>query len=429
VLILQAVLALTATLSSVVCAQTTPPPTPPTSQSSGLNLHLADRIVPQSRLSGLEGGVWKFQADPKSKSQELGSQTIVRWGSWRGIVDRSAVWLSDGSWLVGEIGWSERGKLTLQNRWLEVPSIPLQRLRGVILTPTASLQEWTELQQAIQSVTGEDDVVWLSDRGRLTGVVDWTSLENSTQLRIKSAGQEVTVPIEEVIAIASSPALFSSTPTASLQIGLNEGSLLNVTEITSSEDNVEIALASDFKVQSLGSQTEFITAVNHLSYPQIANVQQLDQMKPASYRHVADNKLEFNLGVGRGVYGELLRIGQRGNAGIVVHGLALHSRAQVAYLWDKSPGKFLAEVMLAPSAGPTGNALCQVLVARGGNLQTATEFRVSSNSNPKQQSTSHLVDVDITDAQLVVLVVEKADHGQLGDHVQWLDARFFRQNR
>jgi NPCBM/NEW2 domain len=157
-----------------------------------------------------------------------------------------------------------------------------------------------------------------------------------------------------------------------------------------------------------------------LSHSNITNVQQLDQLKPASYRHVSDNQLEYGLGIGRDVNGNPLQFGSRRQSGIAFRGVALHSSARAAYRWDGSPGKFLTEVQLAPTAGRLGSVICKVVLARGGNLQTVSEFSLRAGDGV----TSHLVDIDIDGAQLVVLVVEKADQGQVGDHVLWLDARF-----
>lgn len=384
------------------------------------SLHLTDRIVQNAQLLGREGSSWKFGISTAGVTSTLGVQQIVRWGSWRGIVDRPAVWLSDGSWLAGEVSWRGNESLNLQTRWLNVPAIPLRLVRGVVLTPAASLPDWINLQREMQFAQGEDDIVWLNDQRRLSGVVDWASIENGNLLKISTAGQDVIVPLDNVVAITASPALFDEPAEANARIALGDGSLLNALEIQSTEATTIVSLSSIAQLESLDRTADFIRAITYLSHADINKTQRLDQLKPRSYRHVPEGYLEYALGVGRDVNGHPLKVGSRRRAGIAFYGLALHSSSQAAYAWDRSPGKFLAEVQIAPSASTSGSVTCKVLVARSGNLQTLSEFHLSTrNSAP-----SHMVDIDITNAQLVVLVVEKADHGQFGDHTLWLDARF-----
>lgn len=381
-------------------------------------LHLASRIVQDVRIVGLEDSNWKFTSAGEG-SKEFSSQQLVRWGSWRGAVDRPVVWLSDGSWITGEIDWSENQLLTVRNRWFQVPAIPIRSVRGIVLKPAASILEWVNLQHLLQGAQGEDDVVWLSDQRRLSGVVDWSSLAGSDELKLSSTGQEVTVRLEEVVAIVASPALFGEPTTAAIQIGLSDGSLLNASDIKATDKQTKVTLQSTLALDSLDRTSDFVSAVTYLCASNIANVQQLDQLKPAKYSYVSDSQLEFNLGVGRDVYGNLMQIGSQRRAGLVFSGLALHSSAQATYRWNRSPGRFLAEVRLAESENRLGNVICKVLLVRGGKIETATEFPLSARNAQPQ-----VVDVDLLDAQLVVLVVEKAEQGQFGDHVLWLDARF-----
>lgn len=381
-------------------------------------LHLADQIIGDGKLIGLEESTWKFI--DQANSSAVNSGQVVRWGNWRGVVDRPAVWLDDGSWLVGDLAFNADQRVMVQNRWLNVPSIPLRSVRGVVLTPVASLTEWIGRQQSLYTAEGEGDIVWLKDQRRLVGVIDWTSLESNTQLKVNIAGQNVTIPLEEVVALLSSPALLGAPSTPSVRIGLSDGTLLHVNEVKAVENRVAFSLSSLPQLGSIDLAQDFTAAITLLSYSNVDKVQRLDQLKPISYRHVSDNQLEFALGNGRDVYGNPLQFGRRRQAGIVFSGLALHSSAQAAYRWDSSPGKFLAEVRLAPSVGKIGSVVCKVLLARHGNLQNVSEFSLRADDH----SASQLVEIDISDAQLVALVVEKADRNQIGDHVFWLDARF-----
>jgi hypothetical protein len=113
------------------------------------------------------------------------------------------------------------------------------------------------------------------------------------------------------------------------------------------------------------------------------------------------------------------------SVGIIDRGLATHSSSQVAYRLDGNEKKFLSEVVLArPTDGADerlGSAACQVMLARAGKLQQVASFSLDrSDSSPKP------ISVDISGAQLLVLVTEQADFDQYGDHVLWLEARIAR---
>jgi hypothetical protein len=61
------------------------------------------------------------------------------------------------------------------------------------------------------------------------------------------------------------------------------------------------------------------------------------------------------------------------------------------------------------------------MLARGGKLQQVATFNLD-----RSETSAKPVDVDISGAQLLVLVTEEADFAQYGDHVLWLDARIAR---
>ncbi len=132
--------------------------------------------------------------------------------------------------------------------------------------------------------------------------------------------------------------------------------------------------------------------------------------------------MNWPLGKNRDLLGRPLLQRTSDGVGIVDRGLATHSASQVAYRLDGKPAKFLAEVVMAlPSEGAAeelGNAVCQVLLARNGKLQSAAKIQLD-----RLQPQSQRVEVDLSDAQLLVLVTEQDDYSQFGDHILWLDAR------
>lgn len=387
------------------------------------SLHLADKGFQVTKLTGIQGKQFEFSVTTSLGNQTVTTQQVVRWGSWRGIVGSQAVWMSDGSWLSGQVQLSNRTQLRLQSKWLNLPELPFRSIRAVVFTPTASLADWIAMEQTLKSFKGENDVIWLRDRKQLTGVIELDSLsEDAKELSIKVADQKVSVPVEEIAAFAFSPSLFSEVSTEpAVQIGIDDGSLLKAVEFSSADGKANFVLPSLAKVASLDDTNEFARAVTFVEHHPIAKTQRLDQLKPASYRHISDSTLEFDLGINEDVYGKPLVVGTQRHAGIVFHGLAMHGASQVAYRWDRSPAKLLAELHMADPESNLGNALCKVMLVRNVKLETVWEATVSAD--PASRKSCMPFEIDITDAQLVVLVVEKGEQGQLGDHVLWLDAR------
>jgi len=400
-------------------------------------LHLADSIVPFAELQTITPDGWKFAPinRPVDRSE------IVRWGTWPGILKQQAVWLNDGSWLVGEIDDSNGSTLKIDNDWLELPPIDLSIVRGIVVNPPASFSKWLELQQQMLATEGGQDVVWMLNRQRVAGVVRWPNDPNQfQQLTLDSQNQVIAIDFDSVAAIVFSPTLVGPLPVAAKHtIGLSDGSMLRIASISVPDDRaVSIRLLADLELKSVDPPAGFASAVRYIAEG-APRVTFLSDLEPASYRNASETKLLWELGRDVDVSRQPLTY----SGGIAAKGLALHSSSQVAYRWDGKPARLLAQVVLAPKHPQAlvtpGSATCQVLVARGGKLETVEEFTLSrsvsetgaidlkSKDGLKQAelelNAERLVDVDLTSAQLVVLIVEKGDYGQYGDQVFWLDAR------
>ena len=358
------------------------------------------------------------------------SSRIVRWGQWAGVRDEQAVWLSDGSWLSGSVQF-EHDSISLVNDWFKPLKLPLASVRGVVLAPPTTLERWLHLQSQMLAASGEQDIVWLAGGKKLSGIIRWPADDVASpyhSLSIDAAGQMAEVAIDKLQALVFSPTLLGPVlpnPKAT-QIGLADGSLLRVAQLVTETNSVSIALSGAVTLTSLDDPQRFCRTIKFMASDQAATTetgtQLLSDMQVASYRHVGDSSLSWELGVNRDLFGRSLHDRQA----IYDHGLATHSTSQVAYRWDGSPGRLLAEVVVAappPQAVERlGNVNCQILLARGGKLESAHSFTIARRATDGA-TLNHLVDLDVSNAKLIVLVTDKADFGQYGDQVLWLDAR------
>jgi hypothetical protein len=392
-------------------------------------LHTTTAIYQPAELVKLESNhLWTFLSAERETT--IPSSRIVRWGSWPGVRDQPAVWLGDGSWLCGDVQITS-STISVTNDWLKTPDFPVDNVRGVVLAPPASLARWLDLQSQMEAVVGEQDVLWLAGGKRLSGILRW-SADSETALNrmveLDASGQRLEVPLESVEAIVFSPALLGPVPAHqnTLQLGLVDGSLLYVSQVEPQTSSVNLSLEGGTQLVSFDGPRQFCKELVLLSgNPALgttAAIQYLNDLTAASYRHVADSSLTWPLGINRNVYGRSLHTSQA----IFSRGLATHSACQVAYRWDGSSARLLAEVAFAaasPQAEPgLGSVQCQVMLARGGELETVERFSLTRRPDGHPLP-GRLLNIDLSRAKLIVLVTEKADYGQYGDQVLWLDAR------
>lgn len=386
-------------------------------------LHTSEEVVSNAQLIQMNAeGNWTFDVGGKPKTVEY--STLVRWGAWPGVLPMTAVWLTDGSWLAGRLEFNSPQEVTVHSDWFQPAKISLRSVRGMVTIAPASTGAWNRLQTQLEATVGGRDTLWLSGSRQIAGVVRFeiSELDRSPRYILENAGRTIPVDANEVQAVVFSPTLLGTIPVQSKQVvlGIADGSRLNIRKISRVADRLHVELVDGLVLQSLDPRTEFcrgITCITNL--PQ--RISFLSDIEPASYKHIAQSQLTWPLSRNRDLLGQPLM----NSVGIIDRGLATHSSSQVAYRLDGSEKKFLAEVALAkPADGADerlGSATCQVMIARAGKLEQVATFNLDrSGSSPKP------LDVDISGAQLLVLVTDQADFGQYGDHVLWLEARISR---
>lgn len=387
-------------------------------------LHTHNKIYPATSLLAIDSQLaWKFGNATGDKT--LPSTEIVRWGAWVGVTRNAAVWLNDGSWLVGELDSITPESVSVRSDWLDEVTIPLRNVRGIVKVAPASLAVWNQLQRQMETTTGSRDNVWLAGGRQVSGILRIDPSDGSTadSYGIENAGEQTRVAWSDTQAIAFSPALLGPLPAQSnhLVVGLTDGSRLNVRSVQIDDTRLKFQLVGGVEVQSLDQPNDFVAGVNLLAN-RPTNVTFLADLEPANYRNISHTRIPWPLGKNRDLLGRPLM-----NAiGVIDRGLSMHSSSQAAYRWDGSAARLLSEVLLAAPPNSVSSDLAsvngQVLVARGGKLETVMNFEIDRNTTE-----SILVDVDLTGVQLVALVTEQGNFGPYGDHLLWLDARIAKQ--
>lgn len=348
----------------------------------------------------------EFLVDGKARD----AAGFVRWGEPPLAVGRVALVLADGGVLCSDRPWSPKGLVRFKDGTVflrrgkteigfESPSI-----RWMVL---AGDSPGFDFRVTRQPPPGEEDVVVLASGDRLSGRL----LElGPAGLRIDVAGEPIETPLEAIVAVglvARTDARREGPPAAI--VGLDDGSLLEVSRIELAEEGLTFN-AVGVEVHPDPSALAFVQ-------PLAAGVRYLSDLEPVDYRHTPYLDLAWPLARDVGLRGESLAGGGRR----AVKGLAMHSAARVVYRLDGAPKRFQADFAVAEaSAGlaPTGSVVGRVYLAREGKFEPAFDSGLVRGGEP-----SRPVDVDLTGAAGLALVIDYGGDGDAGDRAVWLDAR------
>lgn len=395
-------------------------------------LHAAKQFHANAKLTNFdERGQCVFQQGDQSLT--LPASQVVRWSSRQPTVPDSSIALADGSWLAGELQWPTDRRVRVKSKWFEVVELDIDALRAMIVSPSPSWPETQLLRSQMLSITGSQDVLWKRDSESASGIVT-IQIKKSVDasgpdraiwsFKAPTAAASVEVPQNDLAGITFSPILRRSSPpgTTCSQLHMGDGGCLFVKDFTRREDGrMELRLASGVTLVSLDEADQFVLAIAQIT-AEPGGVIWLSDTEPARYRLLeSESRVPWQLGRNRDLFGKRL-FDADGHA--IEHALVIHSPAQAAYRWDGKAARLAATIeilSIADVAGavpPFGSTRCQVLVGRDGQLIKAWESELLRAGQPPV-----LVDVEISRAQLIVLLVDQADMGTIGDHVMWRDVR------
>lgn len=341
--------------------------------------------------------------------EEHGLAGLVRWGEPTAAGPRTAVVLAEGTRLLSDRPWSPAGlarvdetkvRLRRGKAWVDFPR---DVVRWVLLSPESVGIDAERLPD--DATGGEEDVVYLAEGDRLSGRVE--SLSSDT-LRLVVADAPVETPLESVAAIRLHGADRRAADAACL-IGMNDGSLLHA-------DRFAIADGA-FTASVRGAEVTGDASLIALVQPLASGARYLSDLEPVDYRHTPYLDLPWPYSRDEGVLGGPLVGGGRRAA----KGVAMHTAARLVYRLDDGAGRFQAEIAVAdpdPPAAPVGSVVFRVYVVRDGKFEPGYESGVVLVGDPAMP-----VDVDLTGAVALALVVDYADDGDAGDNAMWLDAR------
>ena len=197
-----------------------------------------------------------------------------------------------------------------------------------------------------------------------------------------------------------------------MEIGLRDGSLLQVRVIRIEDDQYQFHLACGVHLKGIRrSDVVFLRSWK-------ARTHYLSDMEDADYRHVAYLDIPWKYSRDRNVLEGVLRVeGVR-----YAKGLGVHSASRLTYdltQFASKYKKFKATVAIDAAAGDCGSVVFRVY------LKTAGEWhKIYSSPVVRGGESPRPIAIELGEASQIALLTEFADRGDELDYANWLDARF-----
>ena len=370
-------------------------------------------------------------------SRPVAANDLITWGNLTDSSDGTQVLLSDGSVVVASDVALDGEELIVQANLFGEPEgfsiagtsrIPVSGVRAVIFRVPLRPADRDALFAKLQSVTGFEDQLWLANGDILKGTLSKLERDKSSgkpgplSLAIKTTAGDIEIQpddpqgklLEKVQALIFNPALLRKVDgdIPSTLIGLSDGSRLFAKQVESSGEQATFTLAAGVKLPSHPDENIWrrINSLQRFG----SGVTWLSDLSPADFRHTPLVGRKWPLGEDENVAGGKLRA----NGAVYLKGLGMHAAARTVYVLDQPYSRFEAELAIDDIAGDAGSVMFLVAHDAGGKFNVVYKSPIICGGDEPTD-----LSLDITGARRLVLFVEPADHGDVMDRANWLNAR------
>lgn len=356
--------------------------------------------------------VW---VDEGGEQHTLAADAWLRWNHPVACAARPQLWFGGKSRVVAKRDWTGKVPATIDETRVTFASglageIQLPRNEVDCLLIEAAKEPGMARRLLAEAKTpAREDRVWLVKGDELRGRV--VSFDGTT-LQLELAGESVPVLASGIAGVGfASDQAPHSTAGAKFLVGLSDGSLFEATDLALDGKQLEVTLEpgvslSTSRVKSLRYLQSLAPSIVYLSDVEPVDFAQTPYFT-GTWPLARDASLEG---------GPLTSAGQQ-----YAKGIAMHSAARAVYRVPEGATRFCADIALDDSTGSRGSVVYRVYQLTAAGLEPAYESPVVRGGEPPQS-----VDVDVSGATAVVLVVDYADRGDELDHANLLDARFVR---
>ena len=359
-----------------------------------------------------------------SKPTEVPFEQILSIGNPSDQPEFDQIVLRNGSVLVAVVKSVGLEKIQIESRVWNNKFIPTHMVKGIVFQPRSTVvQRQIEIDAILGSthskvqlrLDNEDTV-----QGRLSQPNSIEQSKGSGGIYFEINDQPSTIAIEKTrsITFADTAKKKGDVMVSDLrphELGLTDGTLLTFESAKVTVDAVSITLTSRFELNAdaMIRGKSFWSRVCYFR-PSSKSIRFLSDEKP--FRIVdSKSKLNWKTQFNRSVIGGRLTVGNLKTT----KGIGTHAESQVIYLIRKNDKSFRCSVGIDHSASKLGNALCRVVLLNNENRWEpySETFAVSAGSAAKE------VTIDVSGNRAIGLITQNANHGAVGDRVNWMDAR------
>jgi hypothetical protein len=284
-------------------------------------------------------------------------------------------------------------------------TIPMESVLGMVLAAPlegdALDQIWTRLEEAPRTT----EVVWMLNGDRLSG--GFLGLDDRA-VKLQIDGKPVELDRTGVVAVGFDPSGvgYPRGDASYLDLTLADGSRLGVT-------GARIEKGRIVATTRFGQAVRIPLAELVQLDPRTGSIIYLSERKPDAVTYDAYLGPIRPVRLDRTVEGHRFQLA----AHVFERGLGTQSRTLLAYKLKPGDRRFQALVGVDDRAGPLGSVVFRVLTDRESRVATPP---MTFRDAPRP------IDIDISQAKVLILITEFGDRGDVRDLADWVEARIIR---
>ncbi len=338
----------------------------------------------------------------ESGQRSLPVAELVRWGAPQEFSRGPVVVFADGGRLAAEVTGIDKLNLMVHSPTFGSVTLPLEQVAGIVFLLPADLRRQTLLFDRALRTERQTDLVLLENNDELIGLID---VLDGTRVRIVVEAGPIEADRRNVAAIVFNPALRRPARSEGRYawIGLSDGSLFPAAKVTLDGQELTVTAAAGRLGNGLPADLACFQPIG-------GRAVYLSSLESETYRHVSYLEVPWSFARDRNVTGGPLQCGNR----VYLTGLGMHTAARLTYRLEGGYGRFQSEVGVDDSTEGRGSVRFRVFVD-GRERHTGTAIR--GGEPPK------FIDLDVSGADRLDLVVDFAERAHVLDYADWLDAR------